>query len=150
MYHLILNAFPEWFKFNSVYAMQPFYTCEASYKIFKNLGVYDLYSFDEPTLRSQVIQVTSHAAVRRILEDQANFKVPWAESGYLLNFMLSFDCPRHAVQQSLVRQAWYSDTGSIQKFTDFAKIISLSVLKSAAVPLGRGKQSVYQVDIIKE
>lgn len=150
MYQLILNAFPQWIKFNSVYAMQPFYTCEASDKMFKKLGVHDQYSFEKPALQNQAIPVTSYAAVRRILEDQANFKVPWGERGYLLDFMLSIDCPRHAKQRELVRQTWYSDTGSIQHFTDFAKLISGSVLQSAAIPLGRGKQSVYQVDVIKE
>lgn len=150
MHHLILNAFPEWFKFNSVYAMQPFYTRAESDKIVTRLGVRDLYSFDAPALQSRMIPITSHAAVRLVLEDTENFKVPWAGGGFLLNFMLTLDGPEHKRQQKLVSQAWTLGTGSIEKFTDFAKLISLSVLESAATPLNLGGRSVYQVDVVKE
>lgn len=150
MYHLILNAFPNWFEFNSVFVMQPFYTRKESIKIFKNQGVEKLYSFDKAVYRDRHIVVTSHAAVRRILEDQTHFKVPWAESGFLQTFMLSGDSPENTKQRNLVGATWHSVIGSMQQSTDFAKLISLSVLKSAAIPLGRGKQAVYQVDIVKE
>lgn len=150
MYQLILNAFPNWFKFNSVFVMQPFYTCKESFKIFKKQGVENLYYFDKAEESDQMIIVTSHAAVRRILEDQTHFKVMWGESGFLKTFMLSGDSPIHTKQRNMVAAAWRSVAGSMQQFTDFAKLISLSVLKTAAIPLGRGKQAVYQVDIVKE
>lgn len=150
MYQLILNAFPSWFKFNSVFVMQPFYTCKESYKIFQKQGVENLYSFDKAIKSDPIIIVTSHAAVRRILEDQTHFKVPWAESGFLQTFMLSGDSPINTKQRNLVAATWHSVIGSMQQFTDFAKLISLSVLKTAAIPLGRGEQAAYQVDIVKE
>lgn len=129
--------------------MQPFYTPEQSHKIFEHFGIDHLYSFSQPSLMRQPIPVTAHAAVKHILEDQTNFKVPWAESGFLLTYMLSGDTPAHAEQRELVGTALPSGGGAaIQQFTDFAKLITLSLLKKGAVRLGR--QSVYHIDIIKE
>lgn len=135
--------------------MQPFYTPSAGSEIFERLEkkhgleIKQLYSFNQPELFRQPVPVTAHAAVKHILEDQANFKVPWAESGFLLTYMLSGDSPAHAEQRELVGNTLHSGGGdAIQQFTDFAKLITLSLLKKGVSPLG--KQSVYHIDIIKE
>lgn len=134
--------------------MQPFYTPKQSREIFERLErehgveIKHLFSFDQPSLLRQPIPVTAHAAVKHILENQTNFKVPWAESGFLLTYMLSGDSPAHAEQRELVGKTLHSGGGAaIQQFTDFAKLITLKLLKGA-VRLGR--QPVYHIDIIKE
>lgn len=129
--------------------MQPFYTPKMSREIFEHFKIDHLFSFDQPLLMRQPIPVTAYAAVKHILENQTNFKVPWAESGYLLTYMLSGDTPANTKQRELVKATLHPDgEGAIQQFTDFAKLITLSLLKKGAVRLGRG--SVYHIDIIKE
>lgn len=149
MYHLIINAFPKWFKFNSVYAMQPFYTPTESRKIFDKFGKSDLYSFDPPSFDSPPIPIVTHAALKRVLADQKNFKVPWgARMASLEDYMLAADGDSNTAQRALVANALYGVDGATQQFRDYSEQITLKLLKKRSYELG--KKSVYQVDIVKE
>lgn len=149
MHHLMLNAFPRWFKFNSVYVMQPFYTPTESRKIFTKSGTMDLYSFDPPTLESPLIPIVSHAALKTVLADQKNFKVPWgARMTSLGTYMLAADQDANAAQRKLVSDMIYGVDGALQNFRDYTEQITLKLLRREAYELGRN--SVYQVDIVKQ
>lgn len=149
MYHLILNAFPRWFDFNSVYAMQPFYTPAESRKIFTKFGKMDLYSFDPPSLKPPIIPIISHAALRTVLSDKKNFRVPWgARMASLESYMLASDTEANAAQRQFVSNALYGVEGALQNFAEYTKEITLKLLRREAYELGR--HSVYQVDIVKE
>lgn len=149
MYHLIINAFPKWFKFNSVYAMQPFYTPTESRKIFDKFGKSDLYSFDPPSIDPPLIPIVTHAALKRVLGDQKNFKVPWgAKMASLEDYMLAADGESNTAQRALVANALYGVDGATQQFKDYSEQITLKLLKKRSYELG--KKSVYQIDIVKE
>lgn len=149
MQHLILNAFPRWFKFNSVYAMQPFYTPTENRKIFTKHGQMDLYSFDPPSLAPPIIPIVSHAALRTVLGDKKNFKVPWgARMQSLESYMLASDTDANAKQREVVSRALYDVPGAMSKFAAYTEYITLQLLARGSDELG--KNSVYQVDIVKE
>ena len=152
MYHLILNAFPSYFKYNSVYAMQPFYTPTESRKIFDKFGKSSLYSFDPPSKIAPPIPILTHAGLKRVLNDQKNFKVPWGESMEALNnehdFMLAGDLSSNTEQRNLVGDAIYDVTGSRKQFKDYTEEITLKLLKREVYQLG--KVPFNQVDIVRE
>ncbi len=77
LYRLIHRAFPKWFKFNSVYVMQPMYLPSMNAKIFEEFGTMDQYCLDPPAPPPKVIVLNSHAAISALLDDQANFKVKY-------------------------------------------------------------------------
>lgn len=148
MHHLILNAFPQWFKFNSVYAMQPFYTPAENRKIFEKHGKTDLYSFEPPLLQPPIIPIVSHATLKTVLADKQNFKVPWgARMQSLESYMLASDTDQNAAQRELVSRALYGVEGALDNFAAYSKHITLELLKKGSDELGR--DSVYQVDIVE-
>ena len=48
LYRLIVGAFAEWSKFNSVYVMQPLYLLVMNEAIFMQIGIIDQSYFDLP------------------------------------------------------------------------------------------------------
>lgn len=149
MHHLILNAFPNFFKFNSVYAAQPFYTPTENKKIFTKLGKAELFSFDPPTQERPIIPIISHAALRTVLADKKNFRVPWgAKMSSLETYMLASDSDASAEQRGLVSKLIYgaAPAHSLQTFANFTENLTLKLLKDERNPLGRN--GVYQVDIV--
>lgn len=149
MFHLIINAFPKWFKFNSVYALQPFYTPTESMKIFTKFGKTDLYSFDPPSYDAPVIPIVTHAALKTVLGDQKNFKVPWGpKMSSLEGYMLAADGEANTAQRNLVATALYGVDGATQQFKEYTELITMKLLKRDSYELG--KNSVFQVDIVKE
>lgn len=152
MYHLILNAFPKYFKYNSVYAMQPFYTPTESRKIFDKFGTSGQYSFDPPAYIAPPIPILTHAGLKRVLNDQKNFKVPWGEAMKYLGldheYMLAGDSASNTEQRNLVGDAIYDVTGSRKQFKDFTEEITVKLLKREVYQLG--KVPFNQVDIVRE
>jgi hypothetical protein len=149
MYHLILNAFPNHFKYNSVYAMQPFYTPRESRKFFTKFRKMDLYSFDPPATQPAIIPIVSHAALREVLADKKNFRVPWgAKMASLESYMLASDSDASAEQRDVVGRLLYGVDGAMQKFAAYTEEITLKLLRRESYELGR--HSVYQVDIVKQ
>ncbi|CCX12338.1 heme peroxidase [Pyronema domesticum] len=149
MHHLILNAFPNHIKFNSVYAMQPFYTPTKSKEIFEKLGVADKYSFDAPSANSRLIPITSLAGLKQVLSNKQNFRVPWgAKMSSLESYMLASDRPECAAQREVVKDALYGPNGSLQNFATYSEEITRKLLKREAYELGR--KGVHQVDIVKD
>lgn len=149
MFHLIINAFPKWFKFNSVYAMQPFYTPAESLKIFTKFGKTDLYSFDPPSYEAPPIPIVTHAALKAVLGDQKNFKVPWGpRMSSLEEYMLAADGEANTAQRNLVATALYGVDGATQQFKEYSELITMKLLKRDSYVLGKG--DVHQVDIVKE
>lgn len=148
MHHLILNAFPRHFRFNSVYAMQPFYTPKRSREIFKSFGQEDLYSFDPPSIAPPTIPIMTHAGLKTVLGDQKNFKVPWGGRVACLDkLMLTGDSEATTAQRKLFSRALCFEglSGIIQLYMD--RLMN-RLLKKEAVKLGRGQ--LHQVDIVKE
>lgn len=145
IYNLILNAFPDWVRFNSTYATQPFYTSAASATIYEEQKTNHLYCFTPPTLIKPPVKLTRHAAAKRVLTDLANFTAPRSE--YLPSYKPD-DPVAHSKQQEEIRTALGSDTG-MQQFSNFATSIMFSLLKKITSSRSRSR-GVYRVDIVKE
>jgi hypothetical protein len=76
MYKLLMRAFPNWFRGNSVYAMFPFTVPEANREILRGFGKEQDFSYDKPSFIPQPQVITTWEGVKSVLEDQATFKVP--------------------------------------------------------------------------
>ena len=66
LYKLILRAFPNHFKGNSVYAHFPFVIPEENLVILKELGRADKYSWAKPKRIPDLIVVKSYAAAKKV------------------------------------------------------------------------------------
>ncbi|MCJ1331818.1 hypothetical protein MMC10_008510 [Thelotrema lepadinum] len=154
-YKLILRAFPNHFKPNSVYAHFPFNTPWENEKIHHDLGIHDKYDYTEPVYVAPPIMIHSYDAATKILSDKVNFKVTWGDTiSYLMshdnqvygkNFMLSGDgekgvSSRAAVDRALYRQDWNTQ---VKKFYED---ITVDLLKRHSYKLA----GVNTVDIIRD
>ena len=121
MYKLILRAFPNHFKGNSIYAHFPFVIPEENLIILKSLGRADKYSWDRPMRVPEAAVIKSYAASKKILGDKANWKITWGKTleflasqprhRYGVDFCISGDNPpneasRRLVQKGLYPQQW--------------------------------------------
>jgi len=148
MHTLILNAFPNHFKFNSAYAMQPFYTPSENRKNWDKLGWTSQFNFDRPgPAPGKLIPVLSHAGLKAVLEDNKNFKVIWgSKMPSLTTYMLASDTPACAAQRDLVKEMMYGPTGALQNFATYTHGIARKLLQKCSHRLGRG--GAYQVDVV--
>ena len=80
MYRLLMRAFPQWYEYNSVYAMYPFTIPTENQKIFKHLGVASSYSFNPPKKPQDPFFFSTAANAKLILGNQKTFKVVWGEA----------------------------------------------------------------------
>ena len=150
---LILNAFPKWFKYNSVYVMQPFFTPKESEAIFTKQGTLANYSLEPPSLEKDAIPLLSHAAVSATLRDSTNFEVPWGPAiDFLMEgnkFCLAHDGPDSVKQHKDIMQAMAALPNYETKYKAYMEDIFCMLLKRESYTLGRGHQ-YYQVDIVRE
>jgi len=149
MHTLILNAFPAHFKFNSVYAMQPFYTPAKNKEIFERLGWADQFTWEKPgPPTSKLIPVTTHAGLRSVLGDKKHFKVPWgAKMPSLQTYMLAADTDGCAAQRAQVKDLLYGPANSLDNFVTYAQELTLRLLRRDSYALGyKGAQ---QIDLVK-
>jgi hypothetical protein len=157
LYKLILNAFPNHFKANSIYAHFPFVIPSENLVIQKSLNRADKYSFEGPARIPELIVVKSHAAAKKILADKTNWKVTWGEAIEFLtsqpkkrngvDYCLAGDNPPNAASRVMVMKGLYPDQwqAEVKKFYEqtTAKLLKTYGYK---VP---GK-NVYQVDIVRD
>ncbi|TVY82279.1 Psi-producing oxygenase A [Lachnellula suecica] len=157
MYKLFFRAFPNHFKNNSVYAHFPFVIPKENLAILKSLGRADKYSWDKPVRVPDLIVVKSYANAKKILNDQANWKVTWGEAitflvsqpnkRYGVDYCLAGDNPPNLVSRKLVMKGLYPDKwqSEVKKFyeettTKLLKIYSYKVPGANA----------YQVDVVRD
>lgn len=76
LYKLLMNAFPGYYRSNSVYAMFPLTVPDETRKILQTLGKEKDYDFSKPKLISPPIPVLTWDGVVSVLRDQENYKVP--------------------------------------------------------------------------
>ena len=150
---LILNAFPKWFKWNSVYVQQPLFTPAESKKIFETNGNADQFDFSRPALEKDPIPIISHAGLKTVLKDTTNFHVPWGPSmTYLMEgnqFMLAFDGPASIKQHQDIAGALYGLPDIQIKFKTYTEELFNKYLKRESYTLGKSNK-YYQVDFVRE
>jgi hypothetical protein len=150
---LILNAFPKWFKWNSVYVQQPFFTPTENKAIFTKYNKLEQFSFEEPKLQKDPIPVLSHTTVKTVLKDSTNFYVPWGPAmNYLMEghtFMLAYDGPKSVQQHKDVAKALFSLPEYQTKFKSHTEELIIKLINRESYTLGRNHQ-YYQVDFVRE
>ncbi|KAL0633266.1 hypothetical protein Q9L58_007819 [Maublancomyces gigas] len=145
IYHLILAAFPNSVRFNSTYAMQPFYTSAASVTIFDRLETANLFNFATPVDVKPPIVLSAYATVAQVLGDQTTYSVP--QSGYLPTYMPDDPAAQEA-QWTLIKSS-LAEEGGVQLVSNFAEQIMLTLLEERRA-LVEGTKNQYQVDIVKD
>lgn len=154
-YKLVLRAFPNHFKGNSIYAHFPMVIPTENKKILTELKMADKYNWDAPKYTPIPRFINSHAACSTILGDKEKYKVVWGKkieflmhnSGhpYGKNFMLSGDKPpneasRKMMGASLYREKWEVEVKSFYEETTL-KLLHRNSYKVAGV---------NQVDIVRD
>jgi len=149
MYKLIQRAFPGWFKFNSVYVMQPMYTPKMNAQIIKELGTASSFSLDPPAPPKRMTILNTHAAISALLADNSSFKVRYGESLpdlIFADFMLSGDNTANAQNHTLTRKVLMGCPAGMPVFEAWFETMTRKILAREAYKL----KDVYQVDITKE
>lgn len=151
-YKLILKAFPNHFKYNSIYAMFPLTIPSENKRIHEGMGSADQFDFDPPKFTKIRIPVLSYAATKKILNDQENFKVTWgAGFDYIMRaeFMLSRDNQDNAMMKKYVRERLYlKDVNWKSEIRKFYEDISVKLIRRHAYKLTGN--TFYQVDAVRE
>ena len=154
-YKLVLRAFPNHFRGDSVYAHFPFVIPSENQKILKGLGKGELYSYAAPSFVPTATLINSHSACKTILDDQDAYKVRWGKTlEFLLqhdghpfgrDFMLAGDRPPNAQSRKIVGAALYRDKWE-SEVKNFYEEITLQLLKQHSYKVA----GVNQVDICRD
>ncbi|KAE9992939.1 hypothetical protein EG327_007247 [Venturia inaequalis] len=85
-YKLFLNAFPQHFRPNSIYAHYPMTIPSEMESVMKTLGRQNQYSYDKPERLPKTHVAFSGSAVKALASDMESFGVTWGASmGYLIS-----------------------------------------------------------------
>ncbi|CEJ62348.1 Putative Psi-producing oxygenase A [Penicillium brasilianum] len=154
-YKLVLRAFPNHFRGDSVYAHFPMVVPHENKKILTSLGRGDVYSFDRPTYTPPPTMINSHAACMSILADKEAFSVVWGKKlefilsrdghKYGRDFMLSGDRPPHTQSRKMIGNALYRDKWK-SEVRSFYEEITLQLLQRKSYKIA----GVNQVDIVRD
>lgn len=145
IYQLILAAFPDSVRFNSTYAMQPFYTSAESVTILEKLQTTNLFNFETPVDVRPPIEISLYSTLEGILKDQKTYTVQ--QSGYLPEYMPA-DTVAQDKQWGLITSSLTAG-GGVQMISNFAEQITLTLLEKQRVKVG-GTSKQFQIDIVKE
>lgn len=150
-YKLILRAFPNHFKHDSIYAHYPMTIPEENKKIMKDLGRENDYSWDRPAYTRPRVELTSYQGAKAVLDNSKDYKVTWGEAtGHLFGkggreFMLSGDSALHAKQRQVMEDALFQDEWKTH-VKEFYEKITLKLLKGKSCKIA----NINQVDITRE
>ena len=149
LYRLIHRAFPKWFKFNSVYVMQPMYLPSMNAEIFKQFGTMDQFCLDPPAPPPKMTILSSQAAISALLNDQANFKVKYGMQLPDLVFpeyMLDGDGSKNSANHQFVGQRLMNVPGGLDLYAKSFDETTRKILARESYKLG----NTFQVDMTKE
>jgi hypothetical protein len=117
IYKLFLNAFPNHFKGNSIYAHFPFVVPSENAVILGRLKTTDKYDWSKPQRVPELVVVDSYEAVVKILDDKETFKVTWGpaieylvqhpKEHYGADYCLAGDNPANSESRNIVMKALY-------------------------------------------
>jgi linoleate 10R-lipoxygenase len=149
LHHLIRRAFPTWFKFNSVYCMQPMYTPAMNIEIAKQFKTLDQFSVDPPASPPKLTVLGTTAAVSLVVNDQKSFKVSHLNKvpdNVSADFMLCGDCSATQVNHTKLDARVKGCPGGLDSFSKCIESTMRKVLTREAYKL----KDLYQVDMTKE
>ena len=152
---LVLRAFPNHFKGDSIYAHFPLVIPSENRNIFSKLGRVEKYSWDQPSFTPVPPFLNSHAACTSVLTDQETFKVTWGkkieflmhndDQPYGKDFMLSGDKPPNAASRKMMGGALYREQWE-NEVKKFYEEITLKLLHEHSYQIA----GVNQVDIVRD
>ncbi|KAL9116562.1 MAG: hypothetical protein Q9187_006913, partial [Circinaria calcarea] len=151
LYKLFLRAFPNHFKYNSIYAHYPMTIPSENRKILRKLGREEHYSWDRPTRIPPRVNLTSYVGAKYMLERPKEFNVTWNDGFEWLmgsegdNFMLSGDTPFHAKQREVMGKALYRENWH-RDIKEFYEYITLRLLHENSCKIA----GINQVDITRD
>lgn len=155
MYKLLLRAFPNHIKPDSVYAHFPLVIPSENQSILKRLNLGDRYTWDRPTFTLPPTFITSYDACAAIMDNKADFKVTWGRpikflmhnhgKEYGADFMLSGDLEVNARSREMMRKALYS-SGWDEEVRSFYENTTLRLLHEKSYKIA----GVNQVDVVRD
>lgn len=153
-YWLFQRAFPSWFPYNSLHIMQPMFTRKMNEEIAREIGTIQNYTLAGPKPPPQPILLTEHAKITGVLEDQANFHVPWVLYEDLFpgkksfaGFMLGGDKAANTAQKKLVKEILNTPAEFATLLADTAVAVGRNLIKKECLELRKG---LDQLDIIRD
>ena len=149
LYRLIQRAVPGWFKFNSIYVMQPMYLPSMNIEIAKEFNTIDQYSLDPPAQPPKKTLLNTHAAISALLNDQANFKVKYGlqlPDVVFKDYMLQGDGAANRENHSFDAQRILNVPGGLDLYAKAFDETTRKILARESYKLG----PQYQVDMTKE
>ncbi|KAL4931030.1 peroxidase/cytochrome P450 family protein [Aspergillus undulatus] len=150
-YRLALRAFPQWFRYNSIYIHYPMTIPRENSLIMRALGREQDYTWDRPAYIHPRTEIFYYHNVRRILQDPANFRVVWGEAtAYIFgekgwDFMLSGDAPSNANQRDIMSRSLYHG-----HWKEAVKQFYLEITQQLLVEKSCRIGNVNQVDITRD
>ncbi|KAI4129585.1 MAG: hypothetical protein LQ338_002159 [Usnochroma carphineum] len=148
-YRLIQRAVPKWFKFNSIYVMQPMYLPSMNKEIATEFNTIDQYSLDPPAPPPKITVLNTHAAISALLNDQANFKVKYGDQRPDLVFpeyMLQGDGAANRENHKFVDSRLMNVSGGLDLYRQAFEDTTRKILAREAYKLGNN----FQVDMTKD
>ncbi|KAK4699535.1 hypothetical protein P7C70_g6725, partial [Phenoliferia sp. Uapishka_3] len=109
---LLFDAFPFSYKFNSTYALLPFYTPPVAKKIFKDLKLDNQYEFTEQDKATPLLSLQSYKACEKAFNDRDKFATLYNDSIKQITggrgFFIGFDAAaQHDPMEIYMRKAFY-------------------------------------------
>lgn len=150
-YKLMLRAFPNHVKGDSIYAHFPMTIPSEMKKVMTDLGRHDNFSWDRPAFIPPRVNITSYMGAKTILENSKDFRVTWGEAtGFLfgkggLDFMLSGDSTFHGQQRKTMGKALYHSEWK-KHIKAFYEDITIRLLREKTCKIA----GINQVDITRE
>lgn len=148
MHKLLMRAFPNFYRANSVYAMFPFVVPSKNEEILTRLGIAEDYSFTRPSFLKLPSPVLSWGGVVSVLSDKVKYKVPWGNHIRALTghkYMLGGDTEVDAQQREFVQTAMYQPTHGLDEVRQFYEKITTNLIHNQC---HRMRHS-YQLDAVK-
>ncbi|KAL1638781.1 hypothetical protein SLS58_008595 [Diplodia intermedia] len=153
-YHLFQRALPGWYPFNSLHIMQPMFTRAMNEQIATEIGTIADYTTKGPAPPKKPILLVKHSTVTKMLQDQANFHIPWVAYEGLFpgkksfaGFMLGGDSPANTAQKKLVKDVLYTPAEFGRLLADTAVAYGRKLIKRECLEL---KKDLAQLDIIRD
>ncbi|TGZ79433.1 heme peroxidase [Ascodesmis nigricans] len=151
-YKLFLKAFPNHFKYNSIYALYPMTIPSENKKIYDALGTSHEFSWDPPRREPGRITVQSYAAVTHILKNPQDFSIQWKPGfDFIMEapFMLSGDGPPYSNIREHVQGCFYTEGVDWKRqIREFYEDLTTQMIRNKAYRIhGTG---CYQVDAVRD
>lgn len=100
---LLQRTFPDYYTFNSTYALYPFSVPATTYANLSKLKVAEQYDRGRPARKARQVLVTSYAACERVLKDKVSFEHGYGPS-------------KHAIAQLAEQEPFFAYfTGSVER-----------------------------------